>query len=167
MKLPFAATALFLVPLALSLRAPGNGVDKVRMTRTPCFGSCPAYEATLHPNGTLEYKGNLFVHHRGQWEARFEKKAYAELIQLIEMVKFETFKAHYFVGATDLPSAIVVVTRANKTQAVDEYGHGAPEGLHKVQRKIDSIIKSARNWAARGASGKSYKDNSSHRDTAT
>ncbi len=42
------------------------GQETVSIRTTPCFGTCPVFAVTLHPDGQLDFEGIKFVKHSGK-----------------------------------------------------------------------------------------------------
>jgi hypothetical protein len=117
---------------------------EIRMERGPCFGICPAYHVTLRSDGTLTYDGSMYVKHLGTWKANFPLRSFRSLARTAEDVRFTTLKTDP-TQAYDVQQTTVTVKLQTSQHSVHENGNGR-DGLHALEQRIDSVIKSAHGW---------------------
>jgi hypothetical protein len=151
--LTFATSLLLLIVLSATSAAQrgaktysAENVQAIELERQPCFGACPVYKVVLRPDGTLTYTGIRFVDRTGTLTASFSGQDFNRLVALLKKLNFNSFKARYAVGATDMPTQIVTVRTKSGVKRVEEYGPSAPLGVWTIQTAIDGIVSRARDW---------------------
>src|SRR5256885_16022332 len=60
----------------------------IQLERTGCYGSCPAYSATIHGDGRVEYNGKRDVRGMGAREGRIETEKIRALASVFAKIKF-------------------------------------------------------------------------------
>ena len=122
-----------------------NNLDKVTITleRTACYGFCPVYTLTIQGDGTVVYEGEDFVKTRGRVEITIPAEKIDQLLEEFEGIDYFALNDNYKERTiTDAPSVITSITVDGKTKTIEHY-HGdlnAPEGLTRLEDKIDKII---------------------------
>jgi hypothetical protein len=85
--------------------APGDTV--LVFQRTPCYGTCPAYTATIFRSGKVSYTGDRFVPVLGQHTFTLDPATIAAMLAEARRINFNGLEHSYRSGATDLPATIV------------------------------------------------------------
>ncbi len=119
----------------------------ISLKRTMCYGRCPVYSLTIYGDGTLVYRGEMYVRVIGKWTTRISKEKVRLLIKKFKQVNFFSFKDKYdYLYMTDMPSAIVSITIDGKTKTVTHYlgDISAPKELSQLERYIDEVVNSDR-----------------------
>lgn len=97
--------------------------------RTPCYGTCPSYTATVFRNGRVEYFGDRSVPVLGKRTLSLPPATVAAMLDEARRINFGAFQPQYLGNVSDLPGTIVAVylpgQRAHRVEAV----HDMPEGL--------------------------------------
>ncbi|MBO3271922.1 hypothetical protein J4D97_14785 [Hymenobacter defluvii] len=84
--------------------------------KTRCFGTCPAYTATVYADGRVAYEGLDFVTLKGKHELRLPTAVINQTIQQANALHFSQLQSHYLSGVSDLPSTYLTLTLADGTQ---------------------------------------------------
>jgi len=132
---------------------------EVTLTRTVCFGSCPAYTVTIHPDGTVDWRGTEYVAAVGVRHGRIADDAFARLARAIEKVRFfeldsdgrlprPTECAHHgkstecdfprIVICSDTPVATVTITRGGVAHTTSN-SHCEQSPLDLLEDEIDDV----------------------------
>lgn len=112
----------------------------LRITRTPCYGTCPDFTMTVDANGNVAYTGRNFVDNLGMYSKRISRKQVKQLVQILEEGKFWEYNEVYDnQGVTDLPSIITECTHNGKSRQVLNR-IGAPKELGEMQVKLEEVI---------------------------
>ena len=82
--------------------------------RTPCYGTCPAYVATIFADGRVEYDGRRFVLLRGKQTLRLPPDTVAALLAAARRIGFSQLDARYAGLTSDLPATIITVHPAGQ-----------------------------------------------------
>jgi hypothetical protein len=125
-------------------------ITSIKIERTPCFGRCPVYKASLLPDGTVQYFGERFVPKLGNWRAKIGDSDFKRLSRLSEKLGFFNLKNNYSRPVTDLPTTIITITRGTKVKSVSCYGQ-EPDEFWILSVAIDSVLKeSESSWEKAG-----------------
>lgn len=111
----------------------------IEYKKTPCFGTCPTYTATIFNDGTVEYVGHDFVKVKG--ERRFKLKP-SELRIIKDAVinsDFFTLDDVYDEIVTDLPSTYTTVHDNMCVKTVKARAK-IPKGLQNLNNLIHKTI---------------------------
>jgi hypothetical protein len=108
----------------------------VRLVRTRCFGTCPAYAVSIDAVGNVTYDGGEFVRVKGRGTARIPPSQVAELAAAVQRIGFFKLKNRYDAPVTDLPTTYVTVTSNGVTKRIEDYV-GAPDALKEFEALID------------------------------
>src|SRR5690349_11943155 len=93
----------------------------IRLTRTRCFGVCPAYEVEIDAKGAVTYTGRDFVRVTGRHTATIPRAAVAALAAHVERIGFFALKDKYSAPITDMPTTYVSVTSNGRTKRIQDY----------------------------------------------
>lgn len=111
----------------------------VLMERMPCFGTCPAYNVQVDPDGKLTYTGVRHTERQGVWERQLSKDELNLLWQEVRRTGFMELKEVYDdPGLADAPSIYVTVTASGKTHKVQDR-LGAPQALKQLEAYLDTL----------------------------
>ncbi|MBC6612172.1 hypothetical protein H8B15_14685 [Hymenobacter sp. BT507] len=84
--------------------------------KTRCFGTCPAYNATVYADGRVAYEGLDFVPLKGKHELRLPVTVIDQTLKKANILDFSQLQSHYLSGVSDLPSTYLTLTLADGTQ---------------------------------------------------
>ena len=122
----------------------GDGVNEITLERTPCFGRCPVYKATLKSDGTLLYEGIRFVPRIGKYKAHIYQ--FEKIAGLVHRFGLFKLKDSYSARVTDQATAITTVKTASGKKSIRDYGEVGPDELWAFDRVVDSMVAEARDW---------------------
>ena len=131
--------------------AQSSGPVEITLTRTVCFGFCPAYTVSITGDGQVTYNGQSFVNVTGEQRATIAPEAVQRLLQRFDAVHFDALNDAYRANVSDLPTMTVSLTRNGHRKAVVDYGGlsaGMPQGVRDLQAEIDRIAGTSR-WVLR------------------
>jgi hypothetical protein len=124
----------------------------IKLERTACFGDCPVYSVSIDARGDVAYEGRKFVRVPGKQTDRVPVSTVAALLGTADRIGFFDLRDFYRTVrnadgsetiVTDLPTALVTITRAGRTKRVEDY-YGAPEGLKELEQQIDQTARTTR-----------------------
>jgi hypothetical protein len=118
----------------------------IAIEKTPCFGKCSVYKATIYANGfiLLKVEANFFKE-KGEYTAQLTKQEVGYLFNAFEKSNFFAFKDEYSGLMTDLPSTYVTYKKKHKLKKVHDY-YGAPKELKNLEGLIENFIKDIQQW---------------------
>jgi Domain of unknown function (DUF6438) len=135
----------------------------IRMERTHCYGSCPAYTLTIHGDGRVEYVSKENKEDAPPKQGTIAPSVVKKLVAEFANAKFLSLPDYLLEKCTcrqctDLPSAITEINVQGTTHRVrHDYGCGcAPKILFELESAIDKAA-NAEQWtgdtSARGPFG--------------
>ena len=77
--------------------------------RTPCFGRCPTYTATIFADGRVEYDGQRYVPLLGKRTLSLPPATVTKLLAEANRIHFEQLQERYVGNTSDLPATIITV----------------------------------------------------------
>jgi hypothetical protein len=77
--------------------------------RTPCYGRCPAYTATIFADGRVEYDGQRFVPLLGKHTLSLPPATVADLLAEAKRINFSALADRYSNNTSDIPATIITV----------------------------------------------------------
>jgi hypothetical protein len=77
--------------------------------RTPCFGRCPTYTATIFADGRVEYDGQRYVPLLGKHTLSLPPTTVTQLLAEAKRIQFEQLQERYAGNTSDLPATIITV----------------------------------------------------------
>ncbi len=97
--------------------------------RTPCYGTCPAYTATVFADGRVEYEGQRFVPVLGKHTLRLPPATVADMLAAAQRINFSQLEERYSRNTSDLPATIITVHPAGQPAKSVFAEEGIPAGL--------------------------------------
>jgi hypothetical protein len=140
----------------------------VKMTRTRCFGHCPAYTVEIDRDGNVKWAGEDYVQVTGDRRAKVPLSEVRRLARAIDKLHFfnlddsgnprredctrepdGTLTCSTFVSfCSDTSHAVITVTRGGKAHTVDDaHCHDNPT-LDDLEQLIDTVA-GTREWIGR------------------
>lgn len=77
--------------------------------RTPCYGTCPSYTATIFRSGKVSYHGDRFVPLTGDHTLSLDPATVQAMLDEARRLEFTSLSHQYLSNVSDLPSTIVTV----------------------------------------------------------
>ena len=120
----------------------------VRLERTECYGTCPAYSVEIHGDGSVEYEGKAYVGKKGKQRGQIAPEAVVALAGRFDKAGF--FRLHWAdpcdAVATDNPTAKISFTTGLRTRTIEDYhGNGCmPKVLRELEDEVDRVAGTAR-----------------------
>jgi hypothetical protein len=115
---------------------------KIQLTRSVCYGRCPAYSVTIRGDGSVRFRGDRFVHDQGVYDAHFDPAAVMELMRQFEKANFFAAEDKYVAVVTDNPTYELTLTVAGKTKTVTDYV-GEQVGMPLVITDLENAVDDA------------------------
>ncbi len=104
--------------------------------KTPCFGRCPVYEATLYSDNRLVYEGKQYTEREGTFEAKISNEQLKELLKFALAADFFKLSEMYPMEGRpipDLPSTITYLKIGERENQVNN-NHDAPQALRAYEK---------------------------------
>jgi hypothetical protein len=119
-----------------------EGPMTITLTRSMCFGFCPAYRVTITQDGQVTYVGERFVNVVGERRAAIPRADVARLLRRFDEVQFGQLRDAYRAQVTDLPTYTITLERNGQHKTVVDYGGlsaGMPRAVRDLQDEIDRV----------------------------
>lgn len=139
-------------PAGLAVR--DSASVEIELSRSACFGTCPAYTLSVRGSGEVTFTGERFVQDSGTTRGSLEPGQLAALLQAFDRANYLGFADSYTPdspacgdASTDHPSVWTAIRFDGKTKRVDHYTgcSDAPAALDALEQAIDSIV-GTRRW---------------------
>ena len=118
----------------------------IRLERTQCYGTCPAYTLTVKADGGVTFVGRKFTKTEGQASGEIDQAKIRELIQEFKKANFFAFENSYTPRrgsdcATDGPTVTTSLQINGSVKTVHHYtGCAAPRELGDLENRVDEIV---------------------------
>jgi hypothetical protein len=124
--------------------APAKAPEPVLIfQRTPCYGTCPTYTASIFADGRVEYEGQRFVNLLGKHTLRLPPATVQELLAEAKRIDFNKLQEKYSGNTSDLPATIITVHPVGQPAKAVYAEEGIPANLQGyikyLQSKIDPL----------------------------
>jgi TonB family protein len=124
---------------------PTNTVDDyVELSRSGCFGSCPAYSVKVQADGRIIWKGIGNVAVIGKHESRIDIDAARTLLNEFRTKDFWSYCGSYSRSVTDSSGAEIEVSLGGKKRIIDDYAGSSPKALQELLLNVDRTSDSHR-----------------------
>src|SRR6185437_736293 len=114
---------------------------KIKLERTACFGTCPAYSVEVSGDGTVRYQGNYFVAVTGKHTGSIRVEAVRSLYDAFVRANFFWTLDEYRANITDLPDTRISISFDGRTKGVIDYAGqsvGMPNEIYDLEKAIDT-----------------------------
>jgi hypothetical protein len=112
--------------------------DFVRLSRSGCYGTCPAYDVTVSESGEVTWNGTLFVQSKGLSHAKIDPARAHALIEKFLLPKFWALCKGYSRSITDSSTTQIAVQIGGRAKTVWNYANSAPAWVETFEDAIDS-----------------------------
>ncbi|MFO0571824.1 MAG: DUF6438 domain-containing protein [Polyangiaceae bacterium] len=134
--------------------APPPPDARVVVEHARCYGNCPAYTLTVHPDGLMEWEGKSDVAAKGRATRHIGHDAAREIFDLLERVHFTSLDKEYLSNATDLALTRVTLERGSVNHSVVADGAcktraSIEAGLCYLTSRIDELAEASKLIEAR------------------
>jgi len=152
------AGCLLAIAVAIHPKAMATGQEhiEISLTRSACYGSCPAYQVTIHGDGLVHFTTGTSpvdavdaVHRRfarargvllpGTHEDRIQPEAVQALARQFEAADFWQLKDEYRARVSDSPTKVVTLAVADRKKTVIDYV-GTEAGMPKAVKELEEAI---------------------------
>ena len=113
---------------------------KIELSRTVCYGRCPAYSVTVQGDGKVRFNGGSFVASEGKHDAKISVESVRYLVRQFESARFFAAGDKYVATVTDNPTYTLTLTVGGKTKSVTDYvGEqvGMPLVITDLEKAVD------------------------------
>jgi TonB family protein len=129
-------------PLPNEIRVPQtiNAGDFVELSRSGCYGTCPAYEVRVSENGDVTWRGQSFVFDTAERHGHIGSEAAHGLIQQFLSPPFWGLCGGYSASITDNATTGIRVEIGGQKKSISNYASSAPQWVEKLEYAIDLSV---------------------------
>lgn len=122
-----------------------NNLSGVVMTlsRSGCYGTCPAYSVEITGDGSVIYKGESFVVVTGEHRDHLSSEQVTEILEAFRKADYFSLKDKYSYMVTDCPTYRTSFRIDQIEKAVTDYvgeEAGMPEAVSDLEMTIDRVV---------------------------
>ena len=121
----------------------------ITISRTPCYGKCPAYSMSVFANGKVTFEGQRDVSKIGLYTKSIGADSVTALVKKFEDANVWHMEDTYPNIATDLPTTIVSYRKGSKYKMVKGI-YKAPDSLLDIVTTLYKIADSDDGWLKTG-----------------
>jgi TonB family protein len=115
-----------------------NAGDWIELSRSGCYGTCPAYEVRVLASGDVEWRGHSFVDIVGERHSNIGSEAARALLTQFLSSKFWTLCGGYDASVTDSATTQIKIQIGGCSKTVWHYANSAPEWEESFENSIDA-----------------------------
>ncbi len=130
---------LISTPACKSSQIPQEGELLFSLQKTQCYGTCPAYELKIYPNGYAELEGKAYFRYQGVYQGQVSQDKIDYLITFFQEKNFMKLKDRYTAEITDLPTTYVYFSHKGQSKKVMDY-YNAPKALIEMEKELEKVI---------------------------
>ncbi|MDX5480463.1 MAG: DUF6438 domain-containing protein [Hymenobacteraceae bacterium] len=108
--------------------------------KTPCYGSCPAYDAMLYEDGSITFVGYAHVPATDTLQLCLPKQELARLRAAMQELDYASLQSSYLSQWTDVPSTYITFYRGGKEVKRIKHQEGGPEKYVHFQEWLHERI---------------------------
>ncbi len=124
-------------------------ISMISLSKTPCFGTCPAYTIEIDKNCIVKLDAVAHVPNdmKGKYKTNLPEKEWMLIVDKLESMQFKDLQDQYGNRQiTDLPSVNTMITFAGgETKKINDYGARGTEELSVLYTYADSLVR-ALDW---------------------
>jgi hypothetical protein len=102
--------------------------DKILISSSGCFGSCPISNTLIDKNGQVIFEGIDYNTVNGLYKSKINQSEFEEILKSFQKANWKNLKDNYVAGHTDDESITVTFIKDDKlVKQIKDYGHEAPD----------------------------------------
>lgn len=119
---------------------------RLSLTRTRCFGTCPAYSVEIRGDGSVRYQGEGCVAEKGAQTARLARVDIERLLTAFRRADFFSLRDYYMEGSVDDTAVVLSLRYDNHAKRVVDFAEtdDMPRPAADLPALMDKIVNSAR-----------------------
>ena len=115
---------------------------RITLSRSGCYGTCPAYEIEIHGDGTVLYDGAGYVGTTGRRKLKISQPSLVKLVDAFRKADYFSHADGYIHGVTDMPTCVSSISGDGQSKSVLDYlgrDLGMPPAVSDVEEAIDRL----------------------------
>lgn len=123
---------------------PAVPLDKIRiaLSRSGCFGTCPAYSVEIRGTGEATYTGQAFVDIVGSHTYPVPTKDVEELVESVRAADLWSLRSGYHAQITDQPTYTLTLDMGGEVHSIEDYAgrlSGMPRAVSEFEEQVDRV----------------------------
>jgi ankyrin repeat protein len=114
----------------------------MKLSRSGCYGTCPAYSVEIHGDGTVLYKGDAYVVVTGEHRDQLSPEQVTEILDAFRKADYFSLRDEYSYPVTDCPTYTTSFQVDQVSKTVKDYvgeETGMPESVSNLENTIDHV----------------------------
>jgi ankyrin repeat protein len=115
---------------------------RITLSRSACYGRCPAYSVAVQGDGLVTFRGGSFVLITGTHHGQIAPEAVKNLLGAFRQADYFSLKDEYVDRVTDNPTYKTSITFDGQTKQVVDYvglEAGMPDMVKQLEDSIDQL----------------------------
>ncbi|MBF9254353.1 hypothetical protein I2I11_13690 [Pontibacter sp. 172403-2] len=108
--------------------------------KTPCYGSCPAYDATIYEDGSITYIGYRNAPVEDTLQLCLPKQDLQQLQKAVEALNYTSLQNVYRSQRTDQPSTYLTFYQNSREVKRIRHQEGGPPELLQFQEMVEELV---------------------------
>jgi hypothetical protein len=116
---------------------------RIKLERTVCYGTCPAYSIEIRGDGSVTFIGGSFTAITGTHHEQIPKNVVIDLVNHFRAADYFSLKDRYHWNVTDNPTYTTSIEfDGHKKEVIDYVGleDGMPEVVEALENSIDEAV---------------------------
>lgn len=136
--------SLFTYIRHISKQYKNANIDKIVVSKSPCYGTCPVNSTVINNKGELLFYGQQFNTKEGFFQAHISKQITEDIFKGLSTVNIEGLEKYYSENATDMASTtITFISNGKIVKTIYDYGSRSPFELRRLIRNISYLYQHA------------------------
>jgi ankyrin repeat protein len=119
----------------------------MKLSRSGCFGTCPAYTVEIHGDGTVIYDGEYYVVLTGEHRDHISADQVEQALNAFYAADYFSLKDKYSFSVTDCPTYVTSFELNDISKSVVDYvglEAGMPQSVSDLENTIDGVAGTAK-----------------------
>lgn len=118
--------------------------DFVELSRSGCYGTCPAYTVKVQAGGAIYWEGDSYVTVRGRRASTVDADKARHLLERFRTSAFWSWCGGYTRRITDESGTQITVRLGGRTRRIWDYAESSPQELQDLMLEVDRAADSHR-----------------------
>lgn len=119
-------------------------IDKIVVSKSSCYGSCPVNSTVISNKGELLFYGQQFNTQEGFFQAHLSKQMTEDIFKGLSTIHLEGLEKRYSENASDMASTtITFISNGKIMKTIYDYGSRSPFELRRLIRNISYLYQHA------------------------
>jgi hypothetical protein len=111
-------------------RNPTENYDKIILSSSGCYGTCPIMDISIENNGNVLYQGTKFNTFNGSFTSKISSSEFNKIVEGFKKANLPNLDNNYKASTTDNEEISITFVKDNKiVKTITDYGSQAPTEL--------------------------------------